>query len=110
MYLLKCFWHFFTIDFVCRPWIWENILGKYNEGRGVPHAIMNNFTFGLFKVYVQDVKEGFYKVCIKKKVLELLFYTCGGMVFMNMLDVFCMYMEFSFGWCAYGCENVGQSL
>ena len=30
----------------------------------------------------------------------------GGVMYMTMLDVLHIYMEFAFGWCVGGCENV----
>ena len=43
------------------------------------------------------------------KLVKLL-YTCVVVVYMSVLDVLCMYMEFAFGWCAGGCESVGAIL
>ena len=29
-----------------------------------------------------------------------------GVVYVSVFGIFCMYMEFVFGWCASGCESI----
>ena len=43
------------------------------------------------------------------KVVKLL-HMCGVVVYMSVLDVLRVYMEFAFGWCAGVCESVGVIL
>ena len=46
------------------------------------------------------------KFLITMRVVELLCVFGGGVMYMTMLDVLHIYMEFAFGWCVGGCENV----
>ena len=50
------------------------------------------------------------KFVFTMRVVELLLYVCRRLVYMSMLGVLCMYVEFAFGWCAGRCEGIGTIL
>ena len=45
------------------------------------------------------------KFMFTMKVVKLLLYECGGVVYMNMLGALRKYKEFAFGWYAGGCKK-----
>lgn len=50
------------------------------------------------------------KLVFTMRVVKLLLYACGGVVYVRMLGGLCMYVEFAFVWCVGGCNNVGAIL